>query len=672
MTAVDAVIRAWEAINTEQASKDGQEVDQRLELNRTKYANSIKAKQEQILAIGREFGSDSLDKMWDYKLEELSKLEAGLREAELALASARTGGAGATTQPGLAELPLETLADSVPVLRDYLERRRALEREIEALRLRLAEEHRDVLAAKTTLASLNRQIQEIADHHRGTTPAGPSGTDGPSIGELQARVDSIRALYDEAKSETFDLGRKRMQIESIRQEAETDRQRLAETQARIEQLAVESGVSGRLRVIGTGTRPHEPSEDRRAAFAAVGGLGLGGMGLGVVLLMGFIDRRVRHISDAVARFPRTNRILGALPTLAGDLADQKQALIAAQAVHHARALLQVEGGRYGHRAFALTSPSPGAGKTSLTLALGLSFAGSGSRTLLVDCDLVGGGLTRRLGRNTQVKIGLILQKAGKLDEQQVASVLEQAKLRGRRFAETAVALGYITTDDGRRALREQRRFMVGLREALAGEPLSKCVAATGIRDLALLPLGSARHQYIGRLSPAAVRRLLAQAKDAYDIVLVDTGPMLGSLEASVVVTAVDQVVLAVQRGEERRSMELASEHLAQHGTSVAGVIFNHAQTADLASSAYSSSVSRMSRMSMNDRLADAVNGEAPHGEMADLGGFSLNRKIADRYSKLGPIAAAIAALGEGHNDMPTAESSHELAAAAPGQNGGHR
>ena len=34
---------------------------------------------------------------------------------------------------------------------------------------------------------------------------------------------------------------------------------------------------------------------------------------------------------------------------------------------------------------------------SLTLALGLSFAASGSRTLLIDADLVGAGLTGRLG-----------------------------------------------------------------------------------------------------------------------------------------------------------------------------------------------------------------------------------------------------------------------------------
>src|SRR6202041_3456826 len=48
---------------------------------------------------------------------------------------------------------------------------------------------------------------------------------------------------------------------------------------------------------------------------------------------------------------------------------------------------------------AVTSAAPGDGKTSLTLALGLSYAACGTRTLLIDCDLVGAGLTSRMNVN---------------------------------------------------------------------------------------------------------------------------------------------------------------------------------------------------------------------------------------------------------------------------------
>ena len=44
--------------------------------------------------------------------------------------------------------------------------------------------------------------------------------------------------------------------------------------------------------------------------------------------------------------------------------------------------------------YLLTSATPGEGKTSFAVSLGLSFAASGSRTLVIDCDLIGQRLTR--------------------------------------------------------------------------------------------------------------------------------------------------------------------------------------------------------------------------------------------------------------------------------------
>ena len=88
-------------------------------------------------------------------------------------------------------------------------------------------------------------------------------------------------------------------------------------------------------------------------------------------------------------------LLGILPNLPDRLTDPAQAATAAHCVHQIRTMLQINAGEDSN-VFAVTSASPGDGKTSLTLALGLSFAASGSRTLLIDCDLVGAGLTSRL------------------------------------------------------------------------------------------------------------------------------------------------------------------------------------------------------------------------------------------------------------------------------------
>src|SRR5690606_20293009 len=120
----------------------------------------------------------------------------------------------------------------------------------------------------------------------------------------------------------------------------------------------------------------------------------GGLGVGIVLLIGLMDRHLRHAGDAAMGLPDV-RMLGMLPTLPEQIDDPEEAEMAANAVHHIRTMLQL-GHETGSRVMSVTSASAGSGKSSLTVAMGLSFASSGSRTLLVDCDVVGGGLSRRL------------------------------------------------------------------------------------------------------------------------------------------------------------------------------------------------------------------------------------------------------------------------------------
>ena len=72
----------------------------------------------------------------------------------------------------------------------------------------------------------------------------------------------------------------------------------------------------------------------------------------------------------------------------------KTALVS-HSIHQIRGMLQIQGGARNHNVFAVTSPVAGRGKTTLTHALGVSFAHANARTLLIDCDMIGGGLSAR-------------------------------------------------------------------------------------------------------------------------------------------------------------------------------------------------------------------------------------------------------------------------------------
>ena len=84
------------------------------------------------------------------------------------------------------------------------------------------------------------------------------------------------------------------------------------------------------------------------------------------------------------------------------------------------------------------------------------------------------------------------------------------------------------------------------------------------------------------------------------MILIDTGPILGSIEASLVCAAADGVVLAVSRGQSRPLVEKSLAHLTGIGARLAGVVFNRAQANDFERS--------ISGMSMRSVAAAGGNG----------------------------------------------------------------
>jgi Mrp family chromosome partitioning ATPase len=169
---------------------------------------------------------------------------------------------------------------------------------------------------------------------------------------------------------------------------------------------------------------------------------------------------------------------------------------------------------------------------------------------------------------------------------------------------------------------------VGLLDVVAGEPLDECVSGAGVSGLFVLPVGSARAMHVGKLSPHAVRALLEEAKKEFDVVLVDTGPVLGSLEASILAPAVDGVVLTVSRGEQRPLARRSMDHLISTGARILGVVFNRAYGYDVLSSRFSSSTST--------RLLSRAAQESP-GSAEDLA------------ARLGPVGSAVANASAEHS-----------------------
>ncbi len=263
-------------------------------------------------------------------------------------------------------------------------------------------------------------------------------------------------------------------------------------------------------------------------------------------------------------------LLGILPKIRDDSPDSDEMISAARCVHQIRVTLAAQAGKAGPCVYLITSAAAGEGKTSVTMALALSFAAARVRTLIIDCDWVGRGLTRKLG------------------------------FEG----------------------------MDGLHEALAGGSIRPFVR-TASGGLSIVPAGRVGISEAFGFSTAALRPLLEEARKDFDVVLIDTGPVLGSVEASVIAQEVDGVILTIARGQGRAAVERSMRWMNSLGVRLAGFVFNQAKLRDFRRSGFSSAT-----MTGSASVSPSSNGAAQPAKVAGV----------QEFEEFGPLVAAVAGM----------------------------
>ncbi len=632
---VEAIIRAYIQLRPE---FDAQADNRRLDvLNEQLVAKRSQSRQltQQIREVSETYGSDDLGPLLNAKIKQIEEIKDDLRRIEIALATLHGGQSNDTSETPAADLAPIEIASADPTMRNYLNQKRDQESYIAVLSAKFNLNHRLVVDERHKLeaieAIIDRYAREYNESRRGTGSTGVAAAPTDrfelmSQPQLLARRAERQQLLEVLDIERRELAEKHHRIVELHEDLESVNADLQRYRDRLNVLTLESRVYGRVTPMSFGEDPLFPSNaGKRKQLAALGGMAGGSFGLGLVMLVGLIDRRLRTSDDATYTTRQRIRMLGILPALPENMTDPEQVTVAAFGVHHIRTMLQLSGDGDNNRVFAVTSPAPGTGKTSLTFALGLSFAHCGMRTLLIDGDIVGAGLTTRSEARIHPKLGQILLHQGAISAAQLDEALALAASTGRKLGETLVAMGLLRREQIDEGLSGQRHTLLGLLDVLAGQAvLDQCVKNIGLPDLDILPVGAAQAHQAATLSPRSLQNLIEQAKGQYDVILFDTGPILGSLEASLISAHVDGVVLTVSRGEQRPMAERAADHLWSIGANLSGLVFNRADGQDVTRSSYGSMQSRR----MGDSLASAAlaTGAPPSG--------------ATRL--LGPIATAVA------------------------------
>jgi polysaccharide biosynthesis transport protein len=345
--------------------------------------------------------------------------------------------------------------------------------------------------------------------------------------KLSAQVAEARGTAVESEGVRDRFRSMSSEADALRKLHDSVAQRLRETK-----LAASVPASV-LRWEDSPMAPEKPSGPKKIVFAAAGGF-LGFLA-GILLLIGteLADRKVRNSAGAARA--TSCPLLATVPAIGnpgeGMILMTDPASAGAEAFRRLRVVLAPQPGGNSGRTVLFASAKAGEGKSFCALNYATALAMQGHRTLLLDADLRGPGLSR----------------------DHIGSGNQEAGLGG---------------------------FLSGKIDAA-----SACYA-TSLPNLYLLSSGPMRMDAAELLSGTRFPSLLEDAFRWFDRVVIDSPPVLSVSDGLAVSRYVDRTCLVVrQSGADRRELKRAADLIRSSGGNLVGFVWNEAPGSSNGSSA---------------------------------------------------------------------------------------
>ncbi len=566
----------------------------RLSADRKTLDQEAQAINTKIAALVTRHGNESLDDVLKSKQIVVQRLELALRDAQASKDTtppSSASGAQATvgTNANSARAQAAPTVDSIQLR--YIQERRELQAQIDSRRFTLGSEHPWMADARRRLTILDDAIanrSKLPDVATATTAATPAATPAAPVaaatattttdpltadltrtvaGQSQAqREKRLTDLLTAAQAAASQTAADNLALKDLRTNLEQTKRRMARISDEVRRQLTTNDAIGVARVEQVPTVPQTPVIDNRPAMASFGALTGGLLGLSVMFIAAWVDKRVRTIDDIRALWPRV-AVLGSVPVLAkgSESANSAQAVVA---VHRLRSVLEAIAGMERHKAFAVTSADVGAGKTSIAVALGASLARSGTKTLVIDCDLSGGSLRRQ-----QAMLAHNSNLARAKQRFLPAASVPAPEQPTQSFSDALVTHGAMKEEETQ-LMAINAVEQTGLVGYMSGKPLRSCVRPTRVPNLSIMPSIGAQASDLASLSLVRMVQLLDAARAEYDMVLIDTGPVPASGEATLAAAAADGVVLTVAPEHEQAQVQAAMDHLQLTQSRLLGVVLN--------------------------------------------------------------------------------------------------
>jgi tyrosine-protein kinase Etk/Wzc len=364
---------------------------------------------------------------------------------------------------------------------------------------------------------------------------------------LENQLAAINQEIARAENRLRQLPTQQYQLSELTRQNKVLERQYLDLLAKTEDARISEAVSSEdIEILDSAIVPDFPTnrdKQQKGLFGGVCGLMLG---IGVVLLVEFLDKTIKSVDD-IKRTLKLS-VLGAIPQI--DFADaydfqdsEKIKQIDQQLVTHdysptpvgeayrslrTNLLFSKENGRV--RSLVITSNEPGDGKSFTAANLAITLAQLKSKTILIDGDLRRGVLHNTFGMPKEPGFS-----------------------------------NYLTS----------------------GLPLNTVLRETHIPNLTLITCGSLIPNPSELLGSHQMQRFLDEIRRKFEIVIFDTPPLNAATDAVVVGTQVDGTVIVIRAGKTHR--ELARQKLELYSNvpaKILGTILN-GTTEDMAHPGYS-------------------------------------------------------------------------------------
>jgi polysaccharide biosynthesis transport protein len=291
-------------------------------------------------------------------------------------------------------------------------------------------------------------------------------------------------------------------------------------------------------VVGTGAAVLAESMNARIRRPEDLLLGIGATGLGVIPKVSTVSpngQRLRGLVDGLLHHEHRHAALTGPST--GRAVTSPVFSLGVEAFRMLRIRLAFGMGRMP-RILLITSAAPQEGKTLVAANLAVTYAREGAKVLLVDGDIK---------RPRLHKLFRIPSTPGLME-----------MLRDKA---AAAGPGYT--------------FAPGISRGDVDGPLQAGIHRTDIDRLFVLPRGTVPSDPSALLQAARIESRLRQLATRFDVIIVDTPPVLVSADAATLAPAADGVILVVRAGQTHlEAAGLAYDNLTAAGAQIIGAVLN--------------------------------------------------------------------------------------------------